>query len=91
MAQIARNLTDTVYGPLRGFTHLIVDRDPLYTAVPKPSRVSEGRPFAATGLQSELERVREKVRSLNQTGMLAAHRSAGRTPLRHVVNEYVSH
>jgi putative transposase len=32
MVQIARNRTDSVCGPLRGFTHLIVDRDPLYTA-----------------------------------------------------------
>jgi putative transposase len=31
MAQIARNLTDAPAGPLRGFGHLIVDRDPLYT------------------------------------------------------------
>jgi hypothetical protein len=32
MAQIARNLTDAVAGPLRGYRHLIVDRDPLYAA-----------------------------------------------------------
>ena len=32
MAQVARNLTDAVAGPLRGFRHLIVDRDPLYTS-----------------------------------------------------------
>jgi putative transposase len=32
MAQAARNLSDAVAGPLRGFGHLIVDRDPLYTA-----------------------------------------------------------
>jgi transposase InsO family protein len=32
MAQIARNLTDAMGGPLRGIGHLIVDRDPLYTA-----------------------------------------------------------
>ncbi len=32
MAQGARNLIDAVAGPLRGFRHLIVDRDPLYTA-----------------------------------------------------------
>jgi putative transposase len=31
MAQIARNFTDAVAGPLRGYS-LIVDRDPLYTA-----------------------------------------------------------
>jgi putative transposase len=31
MAQIARNLTDAADGSLRGFDHLIVDRDPLYT------------------------------------------------------------
>jgi len=32
MAQIARNLTDAIAGPLRGSRYLIVDRDPLYTA-----------------------------------------------------------
>jgi transposase InsO family protein len=32
MAQVARNLTDAEAGPLTGFRHLIVDRDPLYTA-----------------------------------------------------------
>jgi transposase len=32
MAQLARNLTDAAAGPLTGFGHLIVDRDPLYTA-----------------------------------------------------------
>ncbi len=31
MAQIARNLIDSVVGPLRNFGHLIVDRDHLYT------------------------------------------------------------
>jgi putative transposase len=32
MAQVARNLTDAAAGPLTGFGHLIVDRDPVYTA-----------------------------------------------------------
>ena len=32
MAQVARNLTDAAAGPLTGFGHMIVDRDPLYTA-----------------------------------------------------------
>jgi transposase InsO family protein len=32
MAQVARNLTDAADGALSGFGHLIVDRDPLYTA-----------------------------------------------------------
>jgi hypothetical protein len=31
MAQIARNLIDSVTGPLNGVVYLIVDRDPLYT------------------------------------------------------------
>jgi hypothetical protein len=31
MAQIARNLSDAIAGPLRGFGYRIVDRDPLYT------------------------------------------------------------
>ena len=30
MAQVARNLTDAAAGPLRGFGHLLVDRDPLH-------------------------------------------------------------
>ncbi len=32
MAQVARNLTDAPAGPLTALGHLIVDRDPLYTA-----------------------------------------------------------
>jgi hypothetical protein len=32
MAQVARNLTDAASGFLKGARHLIVDRDPLYTA-----------------------------------------------------------
>jgi transposase InsO family protein len=32
MVQLARNLTDAVEGFLKEFRHLIVDRDPLYTA-----------------------------------------------------------
>jgi hypothetical protein len=36
MAQVARNLTDAAAGPLTGFGHLIVDRDPLYTAHFRP-------------------------------------------------------
>jgi transposase InsO family protein len=32
MAQVARNLTDAAEGTPRGFGHLIVDRDPLYSA-----------------------------------------------------------
>ncbi len=42
MAQIARNLTDSVAGPLSGFVYLIVDRDPLYTAHFKSVLVSAG-------------------------------------------------
>jgi len=32
MAQVARNLTDAASGFLKDGRHLIVDRDPLYTA-----------------------------------------------------------
>jgi hypothetical protein len=42
MAQIARNLTDSVAGPLSGFVYLIVDRDPLYTAHFKSVLASAG-------------------------------------------------
>jgi transposase InsO family protein len=33
MKQIARNLTDSHTGFLRGMDHLVLDRDPLFTAV----------------------------------------------------------
>jgi hypothetical protein len=33
MTQVARNLTDARDGFLRGVQHLILDRDPLYSAV----------------------------------------------------------
>jgi hypothetical protein len=44
MAQVARNLTDAAAGPLTGFGHLIVDRDPLYTAQGSSACCSRSRP-----------------------------------------------
>ena len=44
MVQLARNLTDATSGFLKGARHLIVDRDPLYTA-------QFERTFAAAGVE----------------------------------------
>ncbi len=52
--QIARNLTDTEDGFLRGIRYLILDRDPLYT-----------RAFRATLKDSDVEALRLPARSPN--------------------------
>jgi hypothetical protein len=79
MAQIARNLTDAIAGPLRGSHYLIIDRDPLYTAHFKRLMDSAGvKLFATAGSESEFERVRGTIRSFDQARMPASHCSAGR-------------
>ena len=84
MAQIARNLTDAVAGPLRGFSHLIVDRDPLYTAhMQSLLRVAGVVALAAAAEQPEFERLRGAVRSLDQAGVPPAHRPARRASSAH--------
>jgi uncharacterized protein YyaL (SSP411 family) len=46
MAQIARNLTDSVAGPLSGFVILIVDRDsPKEIVIVAPTARAEADPF----------------------------------------------
>jgi hypothetical protein len=40
MMQVARNLTDADDSFLRGMTHLILDRDPLYTAASATGRTT---------------------------------------------------
>ena len=65
MAQVARNLTDAVAGPLQGFGYLIVDRDPLYTV--------QARSVGTNGLEDCSSSTTERPRDLeiddwNNTG-----------------------
>ena len=92
MAQIARNLTDCVDGFLTDFRHLIVDRDPLYTAH-----------FAATLAATDVKLLRLPARSPNlnafaerfvrsiKSECLAKVIPLGEAHLRTLVREYVEH
>ena len=92
MTQIARNLLDPAMGFLRNATHLIHDRDPLYTkawtallessgvkSVPIPARSPNCTPHA--------ERFVKTVR----TECLDQFLVFGERHLRHLLNEFVTH
>jgi transposase len=51
MAQIAPNLTDAAAGPVTSFGHLIVDRDPLFTAHVRTLLQSRRRATAAPAVE----------------------------------------
>jgi transposase InsO family protein len=92
MAQIARNLTDAVAGPLQGFGHLIVDRDPLYTAhmqsLLKAAGVSLLRlPPTSPNLNAYAERF---VRSIEQECLRHIIPLGERDP-RRAIQEFVEH
>ena len=92
MAQIARNLTDHAAGPLRGCAHLIVDRDPLYTAqfqsLLASAKVGLLRlPANSPNLNAYAERF---VRSIKHE-CLRHIVPLGQQHLRNVVHEYVSY
>ncbi len=91
-AQIARNLTDSVAGPLSGFVYLIVDRDPLYTAHFKSVLASAGvkllrLPARSPNLNAFAERF---VRSIKQE-CLQHIVPLGERHLRRTVREFVAH
>jgi transposase InsO family protein len=92
MAQVARHLTDAVAGPLRGFSHLIVDRDPRYTAHFESLLASAGvqvvrLPARSPNLNAYAERF---VRSIRQE-CLRHIIPLGERHLRTVVAEFVAH
>ena len=92
MKQMARNLTDPVDGFLRNATHLIHDRDPLFTeafrsmldgvgikTVKTPAKSPNCNPHAERFVRSI------KYECLNQFVLF------GERHLRHVINEYMYH
>jgi transposase InsO family protein len=92
MARVARNLTDAANGFLRGARHLIVDRDPLYTAqfkmLLRAADVELVRlPARSPNLNAYAERF---VGSIRQECLRHIVRLGDRH-LREVVREYVEH
>jgi transposase InsO family protein len=91
MAQIARNLTDAT-GFLRGFGHLIVDRDPLYTAQFRSVLAAAGvhllrLPAKSPNLNAYAERF---VRSIKQE-CLRHMIPLGERHLRGIIDDFVDH
>jgi putative transposase len=90
MAQIARNLTDAVAGPLRGYRHLIVDRDPLYTAhMQSLLRVAGVSLLWLPPSSPNLTPTRSG--SFAQAGVPPAHRPARRASSAHRSREFIEH
>ena len=92
MAQVARNLNDAAAGPLTGFGHLIVDRDPLYTAHFRTLLQAAGvqllrLPSRSPNLNAHAERF---VRSLKHE-CLRHIVPLGERHLRAVVREFLEH
>jgi transposase InsO family protein len=92
MAQVARNLTDATAGALLGCRHLIVDRDPLYTAHFRALLRAAGvqvlrLPSRSPNLNAYAERF---VRSIKHE-CLRHIVPLGERHLRSVVREFVEH
>jgi putative transposase len=92
MAQVARNLTDAVAGPLRGFGYLIVDRDPLYSAqfesLLASAQVSLLRlPPQSPNLNARAERFVRSIKHECPRHIIPI----GERHLRKVVDEFVDH
>jgi putative transposase len=92
MAQIGRNLTDAAAGPLTGFGHLIVDRDPLYTAHFRSILEAAGvHPLRLPAYSPNLNAYAERfVRSVKHE-CLRHIIPLGERHLRSVLREFVEH
>jgi putative transposase len=93
MAQLARNLTATATGPLTGFAHLIVDRDPLYTAhfrnlLDTAGVRLLGLPANSPNLNAHAERF---VRSMRRESLRHIIIPLGEGHLRSVLRKFVEH
>ena len=92
MAQLARNLTDGFNGFLRNKTHLIHDRDPLFTKefreILKTAGVKSVRlPPKSPNLNAYAERFVLSIKSECSDRMIML----GEQHLRHAIDEYVEH
>jgi hypothetical protein len=92
MAQVTRNLTDAATGPLTGFGHLIVDRDPLFTAHFRTLLQAAGvqlrrLPSRSPNLNAYAERFVRSIKSECLRHIIPL----GAPHLRAVVREFVEH
>ena len=92
MMQVGRNLTDAVDGFLRDTRHLILDRDPLYTAAFRQLLEDSGckvlrLPARSPNLNAYAERFVLSIKS----ECLSRIVPLGENHLRHAVMEYVDH
>jgi transposase InsO family protein len=92
MAQVPRNLTDAASGFLKDARHLIVDRDPLYTAHFKAILASANvellrLPARSPNLNAYAERFVGSIKSECLRHIVPI----GERHLRAVVREYVEH
>jgi transposase InsO family protein len=92
MVQMVRNLTDAVDGFLLGKTHLIMDRDPVFSRDVRDMLARAGvrpvrLPRRSANLNSHVERF---IRSIREE-CLSRVIPLGERHLRHLVREYVEH
>ena len=92
MLQVLRNLTDAVYGFLLGKTHLILDRDPVFTAGVRDMLRHAGTtpvrlPRRSPNLNAFIERF---IRSIKEE-CLDRVIPLGESHLRELIREYMSH
>ncbi len=92
MLQVPRNLTDTLDGFLLGKTHLIMDRDPIFTAGfrvmlrhagAKPVRLPRRSPNLNTFIERFIRSIKEEC--LDRVIPL------GEAHLRELIREYIAH
>jgi putative transposase len=92
MKQIARNLTDPQDGFLRGVTHLILDRDPLYTAAfRRLLRDSGVKPLLLPARSPDLNAYAERFVLSAQSEALDRIVPLRERHLREILREFVDH
>jgi hypothetical protein len=92
MIQVLRNLTDAVDGFLLGKTHLIMDRDPIFTAgVRDMLRQAGAKPVRLTRRSPNLNAFIERfIRSIKEE-CLDRVIPLGEAHLRELIREYMAH
>ena len=92
MTQVARNLTNTNDGFLRGVHSLILDRDPLYTAAFRDLLRSSGvKPLLLPARSPNLNAFAERFVGSVRVECLARIVPLGETHLRNAVRAFVDH
>jgi transposase InsO family protein len=92
MSQVARNLTDADDGFLRGMKHLILDRDPLYTAAFRDLLRDSGvKPLLLPARSPNVNAFAERFVGSVKSECLNRIVPLGEKQLRSVVRAFVDH